>query len=370
MKSKITLLFLLSLFIVSCSGDDDAKSKQFEFLEFEKDVVLPSLNSGDITFLAIDFDTNLGNWDLKLTDEDGTVLAAVLDRVEDTRIGFADKRIQRVAFKAAPKNEGVYTLVIKNKTTEQVYTDHFIVRSKTFNKINYQYVEDYTILFAHSSNEQEPTQDYIYFHNIKNTIQSSILTSGISGIRLEDVSTFKSYDLEYSINSNTKKVEFIISSGVPAGKYFLSVRYNNLIDTYFEKDIVVQEEKMPVISSINKAAFKGGETMVLKGSNFRYNFNLDLLPGSAYRYYKSRTALVFTDLYGTGEIELSAYESDASFKYMNTQATEVNYPIPVKTVDKFFFFVSDKEATYFEGTVALRTGPYISEPMKIRIDFK
>jgi len=370
MKLKITFLVVLSLIIASCSGDDEAKSAQFQFLEFEKNVLIPFANTGDITFLAIDFDKNIANWDFKLTNQDGTAVPVALDRIESTKIGFSDKNIQRVAFKAAPKEEGVYTLVIKNKITQQSYTDSFLVKSSTFNKMSYEYAEDYTIMFAYSSNEQEPTQDYIYFQNIKNTINSPILTSGISGIKLEDVVTFKEYNLEYSINSDTKKVDFIIPKGVPAGKYFLSVRYNNLINTYFEKDIVVQEEKLPVISSINKNTFKGGETMVLKGSNLRYKFNLDLLPGSAYRYYKSRTVLVFDNGHGTGEMELSAYESDASFKFMNAEATEVNYPIPVKTADKFFFWVSDSDATYFEGTVALRTGPFITEPIKIRIDFK
>lgn len=370
MKSKITLLFILSLFMLSCSGDDDAKSKQFEFLEFEKDVVLPSVNSGDITFLAINFDENLNNWDLKLTDDTGNVLPVVLSSAKKTGNGYADNEIQRIVFKAAPKNEGVYTLVIKNKTTDQLYTDHFIVRSKTFNKIQYPSASPYNIIGGWSSNEQEPTWDYIYFQKIKNTIQSDLVTTGISGIKLENVTTFKEYNIDYSVNTETKKIEFTVPVGVPEGNYYLSVRYSNFTSAYFEKDILVQEEKLPIVASINKNTFKGKEIMTLKGSNFRYKVDLDLLPGSIFKTYQVSSYLVFTNNYGTGEIELSTYDKDPSFKYMNAEGTEINFPFHGKTSEEDFYYGNDYPRTFFEGTVQIRTGAYLSEPIKIRVDFK
>ncbi|KAF2332113.1 hypothetical protein [Flavobacterium nitrogenifigens] len=369
MKLKFICLLLLSVAFFSCSSEDN-QSEQFEFLEFEKDVLTPFANSGDITFLAFSFDKNLGNWDLKITDENGTNVPVTLDRVESTRISISNKNVQRIAFKAAPKNEGVYTLVIKNKTTNQLYTDHFIVRSKTFNEIVYPYAEDYTTIFAYSSDELKPTEDYFYFHNIKNTIISTLSTTGISGIRLEDVTTFKQYNIDYSVNAETKKIEFIVPVGVPEGRYYLSVRYNNLTEAYFEKDILVQSERLPALTSINKNVFKGGETMVLKGSNFRYKFNLDFLTGASYRKYQASSSLIFKDQSGSGEILLSAYDSDPSFKYMNSEGTEINYPIPRNTSKDDFFFVSVNDGSYFEGTVQVRTGPYISEPKPIRVNFK
>lgn len=369
MKSKIIFLFILTLIMSSCSGDD-AKSEQFEFLEFEKDVVLPSLNSGDITFLAIDFDDNLSNWDLKLTDDAGNVLPAILSSVQDTGFGYVDHAIQRIAFKAAPKNEGVYTLEIKNKTTNQIYIDHFLVRSKTFNKIEYPYTVDFSIISGWSVNETRPTADYIYFHNIKNTITSDLVTTGIAGIRLEDLTTLKEYNINYSINAETKKIEFSVPPGVPEGNYYLSVRYNNLTSAYFEKDILVQDEKVPMVASINKNTFKGKETMTLKGSNFRYKVDADLLPGSIFTTFKVSSSLIFVNSNGTGEVQLSTYDQDPSFKYMNAEGTEINFPIPGNTSEDDFFYSNDYPRTYFEGTVQMRTGPYLSKPIAIRIDYK
>lgn len=369
MKSKIIFLFIVSIIMSSCSSED-AKSEQFEFLEFEKDVVLPSVNNGDITFLAIHFDENLSNWDLKLTDDAGNVLPVTLSSVKKTGNGYADNEIQRIAFTAAPKNEGVYTLVIKNKTTDQLYTDHFIVSSKTFNKIQYPSAAPYNIIGAWSSNEPEPTWDYIYYQKIKNIIQSDLVTTGISGIKLENVTTFKEYNIDYSVNTETKKIEFTVPAGVPEGNYYLSVRYSNFTSAYFEKDILVQEEKLPKVTSINKNTFKGKEIMTLKGSDFRYKVDLDLLPGSLFSTYQVSSYLVFTNNTGTGEIELSTYDKDPSFKFMNAEGTEINFPIQGETSADDFYFSNDYPRTYFEGTVQIRTGAYLSEPIAIRIDFK
>lgn len=370
MKLKTILLFVLSLSILSCSSDD-AKSEEFHFLEFEKDIILPSANSGDISFFAIYFDTKLSNWELKLSDESGNVVPAELSKVEDTRFSYANgASLQKISFKAAPKEEGVYTLIITNRTTNQVYTDHFLVRSKTFNEIEYPYADDYTLLFAYSSDQAKPTQDFIYFHNVKNTIKSTLLTTGISGIRLEETTTFKQYNIDYTIDPYTNKIEFAIPEGVPAGKYYLSVRYNNLTEAYFEKDIVVQEEKLPVITSINKNTFKAGEIMTIKGMNFRYKVNSSLLPNGIFGAHMTPSSLEVNTGNGIGNLDLSPYESQPSFKYMNVEGTEINFPIPRNTGPDDFFYVSDSEGTYFEGTIAVRTGPFVSEPVHVRIEFK
>lgn len=370
MKLKTILLFVLSLSILSCSSDD-AKSEEFNFLEFEKDIILPSANSHEISFFAFSFDTRLGNWDIKISDEDGNDLPAEFSKVEDTRFSYGDRgSIQKVSFTAAPKTEGVYTVIITNKTTNQIYTDHFLVRSKTFNEISYPYADPYTLVSAYSSNETPPTQDYIYYQNVTNTINSTLLTTGISGIRLEETTTFQQYNIDYSVNKNFNKIEFVIPKGVPAGKYYLSVRYNNLTEAYFEKDIVVQEEKLPVITSINKNTFKAGEIMTLKGMNFRYHVNSNLLPNGIFGAHQTPSYLSVTNDFGTGDLQLSTYEPDPSSKYMNAEGTEINFPIPRNTGPNDFFYVSDSDGTYFEGTIAVRTGPYISEPVHVRIEFK
>lgn len=355
--------------MASCSSDD-AKSEQFRFLEFEKEVMLPSANSHDITFLAMNFDPKLSNWELKLTDEQGTNLPVALSKVEDTKFSYPTGMLQRISFNAAPKTEGLYTLVITNKTTGQLYTDHFLVRSKTFNEISYPYAERYTVLSAHSANEPEPTQDYIYFQNIKNTINSTLITTGITGIRLEETTTFAQYNINVSINAFTNKIEFVIPEGVPAGKYYLSVRYNNLTEAYFEKDIVVQEEKLPVLTSINKNTFKAGEIMTLKGLNFRYKVNTDLLPNGKVFGYKASSSIMVDTGHGMGEVYLSNYSEDPSFKFMNAEGTEINFPIPRRTGPDDFFYVSDSEGTYFDGFISIRTSPYFSEPIHVRIEFK
>lgn len=370
MKLKTILLFVLSLSILSCSSDDP-KSEEFHFLEFEKDIILPSVNSRDITFLAVSFDSKLSNWDLKISDENGNDLPAQFSKVEDTGFWYPDAgHIQRISITAAPKTEGIYTMVITNKTTNQIYTDHFLVRSKTFNEMDYYYAVPYTTISGYSEGQTPPTQDYIYFHNIKNTIKSTLLTSGITDIRLEETTTFAQYNIAYSLDPYTKKIEFTIPAGVPAGKYYLSVRYDNLTEAYFEKDIVVQEEKLPVLTSVNKNTFKAGETMILKGINFRYKVNSSLIPSGFFRDYKTSSSLEVNNGHGTGNLDLSPYESQPSFKYMNVEGTEINFPIPKNTGPDDFFYVSDSEGTYFEGTIAVRTGPYVSEPVHVRIEFK
>ena len=64
MKKIILALTLLSgIVFVSCNKDDENGGVllEFRFLEFEKDVLLPSVNDREITFLAIDFDNNTAN---------------------------------------------------------------------------------------------------------------------------------------------------------------------------------------------------------------------------------------------------------------------------------------------------------------------
>jgi hypothetical protein len=378
---KILCLFstLILVLVSSCSNDDkkdDSSSGQFEFLEFDKDVLLPSINAHDITFLATGFDKNLKNWELTLTDQTGNIMPAQLSEVKDTGasypVGNSMVPIQRIAFNAHPKEDGVYTLIVKNKITGQTFTDSFLVGSKTFNKMQYYDVVSYDIIAGWNSTEPEPTHNYIYYQNVINTIYSKdVATTGIASIRLEDRSTFKKYDLDFSVNAIYNQIQFKIPSSVPRGKYFLSVRYNNLLSNYFEKDIVVETEKIPILNSINKNTFKGGETLTLKGASFWYKINPDLLPGSLFQTRKATSKLFFTNKAGADrEYELSSNESDPSFKYMNAEGTEINYPLPLDPIKDGTYLISDSKATYFEGTVSIKTGPYESAAMPIRIDYK
>ena len=379
MKKNLYLFSTLILVLFSsCSNDDkidNSSNGQFEFLEFDKDVLLPSINPHDITFLATGFDKNLKNWEITLTDQAGNTMPVQLSEIKDTNtshpVGNSQIPIQRIAFNAHPKEEGVYTLIVSNKITGQTFTDYFLVGSKTFNKMGYYGVVSYDIISGWNSTEPEPTHNYIYYHNIKNTIYSTdVATTGIASVILEDISTFKKYNLDFSLNATYNQIEFIIPSNVPRGKYFLSVRYNNLLSNYFEKDIVVETEKIPILNSINKNTFKGGETLTLKGTNFWFKINPDLLPGSLFQPRKAPSKLVFTNKVGAREYELSFYESDPSFKYMNAEGTEINYPLPVDPIKDGSYLISDNEGTYFEGTVSVKTGPYESMAMPIRIDYK
>ncbi len=364
MKTKNTYIILIILIgiIYSCSNDDNPnQSTQFRFLGFEKDVLLPAINSREITFFGLDFDENLNNWELNLVNQDNKSFLANITSISNTTFGFRNgKRLQEIKFNAPAFGNGEYSIAITNKSTGQTYTDTFLVRSNVFNKIEYQYQSSYNLTAS-----VDVTNDLYYFHNITKTIISDISTNNIVGINLQNTSTFSEIDLDYSITANNR-VQFIIPPSVNPGTYYLSVKYNNLINSYFEKDILVLEEQSPIINSINKNTFEGGETMTISGSNFRYKVNFDLLPINDLFDPFPNSALIFRDNTGTGEEFISPFESDLTYNYINSSETEINFPIPT---EQFFTTGTDSQGDFFEGEVIVRSGPYLSEPISIRINY-
>lgn len=365
MKIKINyFLLLLIILFSSCSSDDNSKkqsSSKFRFLEFKKDVLIPSINSGDITFYGVNFDNNLNNWQLNLVNEDNASFPVNITSVENTSISFKNgENLQEIKFNAPSLDYGDYTLLIKNKSTNQTYTDTFLIRSNTFNKISYENQSSYGI-----SAFTDITENLYFYHNITNTIESNIKTNHIVGVKLYNKNTLAEVTLDYSINSNNK-IEFVIPSSVTPGTYYLSVNYKNLINSYFEKDILVLEEQSPTISKISKKTFKGGEVMKISGKNFRYKVNFDLLPINDLFEPFPNSSLIFKDATGVGQEIISPYKSNSTYSYINAEGTEINFPIPK---NNFFITGSDNQGYYFEGKVIVRSGPYLSEPISIRINY-
>lgn len=362
MKIKIHLFLLILITIIySCSDDDSSnQSAQFRFLGFEKDVLLPAINSREITFFGLDFDENLNNWELSLVNQENESFIVNITSISNTLSFKNGKRLQEIKFNAPPFGNGKYSITIKNKSTNQTYTDTFLVKSNVFKEIEYEYQSSYNL-----TSSVDVTQDLYYFHNITNTITSDINTNNIVGINLQNTSTLSEISLDYSINANNK-VQFIIPPSVSPGTYYLSIEYNNLINSYFEKDILVLEEQSPIIDSINKNIFQGGEIMKISGANFRYNVNFDLLPINDLFDPFPNSGLIFKDATGTGQQIISPFEYHSTYGYINSERTEINFPIPT---DQFFITGMDSKGYYFEGEVIVRSGPYLSEPISIRINY-
>ncbi len=367
---KINFLFalLLSLILtVSCSEDDGPGiSPQFEFLEFEKDVILPAVNDRSFTFLAGKFDPNIDNWEVSLQNQDNQDIPVSIRSIVDTPYGITipeELFIQRVTLNLPPFGEGTYTLTIKNKTTNQTYKDIFLVKSGTFNRINYDYISQYNLI-----NETERTQDYFYYPNIVNTIENTINNTGISSVRLENKTTFETIDIGFDLQQNTGKVQFTIPNSVPQGIYYLSVQYNNLINTYFEKDIIILKEQLPEITSINKNSFMGGEQMIITGKNFSYVPDFSNIDASPFllRYFSLSGGVLFDDGGGSGAI--FAGIEDENLITLNDAGTEFVINIPTNKGDDFFFS-SDNDRSYFEGEISVINNPYTSNTISIRIDY-
>ncbi len=367
MKSKITYVILIFITIIySCSKDNSndspKQSAQFRFLGFEKDVLLPSINPGEITFFGFDFDKNLNNWKLKLVNQDNKSFPAKITSINDTPSSIKGKRIQEIKFTVPPLGYGKYSIATINKSTAQTYTDIFLVESNTFNKIQYDYQSDYSLTISGE------IYGLYFFPNITNTIVSDIKTNNIVSIKLQNTRTFSEIDMDYSINANNE-VEFKIPSSVSPGTYFLSVNYSHLVNSYFEKSILVFKEKPPVIKSINKNTFKGGETMIISGNNFRYKVDLGLLPFSIDDLVNPilRTYLVFKDRGGTGYKIIYPEKSDPTFNYINSSGTKINFTIPKKD---FFWTKTDEQGNrVFEGEFMVRSGPYLSNPIPLKINY-
>lgn len=362
MKKLIFVVTILTgILFYSCSSDEESISPTFRFLEFEKDVLLPALNERDITFFAIDFDPNIGNWEITLSDGQKNI-PVTLSQVETTRFGWVntESNLQRIYIKAPAFGNGDYTLTIKNNTTNQIYSDTFLVRGDIFTNIEPTTITSYTI-----GDGTNKTPDYLYFQNTSNTITQGVTTNGIERVRLENATTFESFTLGHEVNTNGF-LRFDIPLTIPVGTYFLSIVYNNGLSTYYEKDIVVMEQKLPKINAINKEMFVEGETLTITGEALRYFVNEELLPTNGLSTIRTRTDLIFKDQNRDFQFSFGAYEDDENFENINPDATELSFKIPLKS-ESFLF--SDRDQTFFEGEVFIRSGPYESNSFPVRIDY-
>ncbi|MCG8207859.1 hypothetical protein [Tenacibaculum finnmarkense] len=357
MRTKLSIVVgILIIILTSACSSDEPSSKEFRYLGFEKDVLLPALNERDITFYALGFDTNKNNWELTLNN--GTKdIPVTLNTIEETIYGWesVEEYMQKIYCKVPAFGTGNYTLIIKNKITGQLQSDVFLVRDNTFNEVESAGEAFYSL---------EMEKDYLYYQNTINKIRSNINTNSIEKVVLENTATFNPIAVTYEVNN--ERLHFTIPKATPVGVYYLAVYYNSGLNSYFEKELIVLEEQKPVITSLNKTAFTPGENLELKGSNFRYTINKDFIPTKGLARIKIETALVFNNGKEEVAMSLGRYEEDEIYNNINSTYTELKYEIPTR--EKFYVF-SDVDKTYFEGEVYLKNGPYKSAPFTVRIDF-
>ncbi len=355
---KIVVSIFLTLLISACSSDSDAlNSKEFRYLGFEKDVLLPSVNERDIVFYTISFDTNKSNWELTLNDEAKNI-PVTLTKVEETGHGWTaiDDPLQKIYCKVPAFGTGNYTLTIKNKVTGQLQTHTFLVRDNTFNEVKSAADAFYSL---------EGELHYLHSQNTTNTILSNINTNSIEKVVLENTTTFNPIMLEYTVN-NEGALNFTIPKATPVGVYYLGVYYNSGINSFFEKEIIVLEEQKPVITSVNKTIIVSGEDLVLKGNNFRYIVDDSLVPTKGLTRIRTETKLVFNNGKEEQTVSLGRYEEDEEYNNINSNFTELTYKIPTK---EDFYIFSDVDKTYFEGEVYLKSGPYKTDSFTLKIIF-
>lgn len=347
---------LLVILIAACSSNEP-NSKEFRYLGFEKNVLLPALNERDIIFYALDFDSDKNNWELNLNDGINDI-PVKLTLVEETPYGWVtvSGNLQKVYFKAPAFGTGNYTLTIKNKVTGQVLSDTFLVRDSNFDNIKSA---------SDASFELAETENLLYYQNTTNTILSDINTTSIEKIVLENETTFSTILLEHEVN-NEGKINFTIPQTTPLATYYLAVYYNSGVNKYFDKKLIVLEAQEPVIENVNKTTINSGETLILKGSNFRYAINEDFIPTKGLGYIANETKLIFNDGNNEYQLHMGRYKDDEMYTSINESFTELTFKIPAK--DDFYIF-SDNDRTYFEGEVYLTNGPYKTAPFTLRIDY-
>ncbi len=362
-KNQLIYTFIaLVLLVTSCSDDDQDTSKEFRFLEFTHDVVLPSLSSREITFHAIDFDTNINNWELSLSD--GTKeIPATLTKVEKTRFGWTGvtSRLQLIYVEIPALGIGDYTLTIKNNRTDQLYSDIFLIRSERFTSITSPVIASYSL-----GDTSGVVQDHLYFQNLQYAVDEGIVLNGIQRVLLETKETLNTTTLTHEVIEGNKELRFTIPLDTAVGSYYLAIEYNNGLRTYFAKDITVVEQQLPVLESVNKENFVEGDTLQLKGKNFRYRVDGTLLPTNGLNTVAVDTELVFRDRNRDFRYTFLGFKEAENFEDINAQGTELIFKIPNK-VDSFMF--TDDDETYFEGEVFVRSAGYESEPLPIRIEY-
>ncbi len=354
---KLLYTLLMGLLLLSCSKNSEEETvTTFRFLEFERDVLLPNINESELTFLAIDFDKKIEDWEITLSN--GNVdFPTGINRIETTIYGWTNgnKIAQRIHLKIPKLEYGDYTVSIKNKKTNQIYTDVFLVRNKIFTGMksidNTVYSLDYDKL------------DYLYFQNTTNSIVNESYLNSVKQVVLENKTNMVSYSIDFKVVNNV--IQYTIPKTVPQGVYFFSINYANGLVNYHEKDIVILEQQLPQINSIDKNLFNGGEELKLEGTNFRYKIAAGILPFDGLSNIQTETYLVFKDIkneyfFNYGSIAgYNPYYND-----ITSNGTKLLYKIPFLTKASIF---TDINKTYFDGEVYIKSGPYRSNSVKVKI---
>lgn len=357
-KMKKYFFAILALVVISCSKDEEEKPKIFRFLEFRKDVLLPNINESEISFLAMDFDTKVEEWEITLSN--GTINFPVsIKNIEKTAFSWnvnPNSPIQVIYLRIPKLEYGDYTLMIKNNLTNQVYSDVFLVRSKTFKNVKSSNITTYTMI------NSEP-QDYLYFQNTSNTIEEDPNPNSVQQVFLENKTTQIAYSVNYQIlNGN---INFDIPLSIPVGSYFLSIKYNTGLTSYFEKDIIILDQQLPSITAINKNLFSGAEEIKIDGLNFRYKILAGILPVSGLSNTQTETVLVFKDINREYNFSYGRYaQFDPNYNDISNEGTKLVYKIPSISNANIF---TDSNRTYFEGVVFVKCGPYKSNSINVKI---
>lgn len=361
-KIKAIFCALLTIMLFSCSTNDNESpsTKPFRFLEFEKNVLIPSANPRDILILGTNFDSNLSVWEITLTNESDTVFESTISSVTNTGYGFMNnEKLQKIYVKIPALEAGNYSMTFKNTKINQIYSETFLIRDQVFENIVYDHV------YTYNYGSENSSIDHLYFFpNAVNYIDSKVNTNNIKGLYLESQKDLQKTELNYAIEKSGK-ISFIIPKSVAIGRYYLSIEYNNSLNNYYQKEVVLIEGIEPEVISINKTKFKGGETIILTGKNLRYNMKFSVLPIQDLFLSGPISGILFKSASGERNIYFSPYPSDPTYNSINSSGTEVRFDIPI---DKFF--VSDREATYYEGEITFFVGPFKTKSFPIRIDYK
>ncbi len=356
---KKYLFAILALVVISCSKEEEIENpKIFRFLEFEKDVLLPNISESEITFLALGFDTKIEELDITLSNGISN-FPVNINKIENTKAGWTNTKgeLHRIYLKIPKLDYGDYTLQIKYNKTNQLYSDVFLVRNKTFSNLKSEDFTSYTIL------NNSILQDYLYFQNTSNTIEQDPNPNSVQQVFLENKTTLVSYSINYQIVNGD--INFDIPSSIPEDSYFLYIKYNTGLTNYFQKDIIILNQQLPTITSINKNLFSGGEEIKLDGTNFRYKIQPDILPTSGLSNTQTETVLVFKDINREFIFSYGRYEQfDPNYNDINTDGSKLICKISALAKANIF---TDVNRTYFEGQVYIKSGPYKSNPLEVKI---
>ncbi|MBC5862220.1 hypothetical protein [Flavobacterium turcicum] len=361
MKLKFLLLFLSSLFLVACSSSDEStNSKTFRFLDLDQDVFLQKTQPSEISFLALDFDTDLSKWDISLANDNNTIDCSI-SKIEQTGAGYnnTSSKAQRIFLKTATLPAGFYTLIIKNKISNQIYSETFKVVPTLFSSIQHESVTSYHFEATASNN------NILFFQGANYTIDDLAIGAGVQSVTLENRETFVNSSINFTVVNS--KVTFKIPNAVQPGNYFLAVKNINGTTAYFSYDLLIVEEKKPVITNVNKTVLSSGEALIITGTNLRYLLNDDAIPSQDLLKVRVPLWLEFTNFKGIGHYIFDVYSIEPQDFKVNETGTQITFMIPKKV--NAYFFNDFPTNSFFEGTITILSGPFKSSPINVKMNY-